>query len=101
MPISAKTGQGIDTLLPALDNELYGDPESIEVRLPYKQGKLINLFHKYGNVHESRHYEDSVVLVGEVPEHLLVEFVAFQIDENEPDPHHPPDGSDGIDMDPS
>jgi GTP-binding protein HflX len=101
VPISAKRGQGIDALLATIENELYGDPEAIEVRLPYKQGRLINLFHKYGNVHESRHYEDSVVLVGEVPEHLLVEFVAFQIDENEVDTHDSLDSLDGMGMDPS
>jgi GTP-binding protein HflX len=101
VPISAKRGQGIDALLATLENELYGDPEAIEVRLPYKQGRLINLFHKYGNVHESRHYEDSVVLVGEVPEHMLVEFVAFQIDENEFDTHDSLDSLDGMGMDPS
>ncbi len=95
VPISAKKGQGIDALLAALENELYGESEVIEVRLPYKQGKLINLFHKYGNVHTSRHDEDSVVLVGEVPEHLLDEFTPFQMSENESELQNSRRASDG------
>ena len=78
VPISAKTGQGIDVLLTVLEDELYGDPIEITVRLPYKQGKLISLFHEHGIVLDSQHFDNEILLRGELPEHLVSEFSMYQ-----------------------
>lgn len=77
--ISARTGEGISTLLKVAEAELYARFVSLKVRLSYKDGRLISLFHEQGIVEKAEHQNSSVMMEGRVPQRLVAEFDAFAI----------------------
>ncbi len=77
VPISALKGTGSDLLLSVLENELYTELEAVTVALPYKQGRLISIFHDQGQIDVTTYEDDSVVLKGQIPKHLLHEFEPY------------------------
>ncbi|MCH7588361.1 MAG: GTPase HflX [Chloroflexi bacterium] len=79
VPISALTGEGVSTLLKVAEAELYASFASIKVRLSYKDGRLIGLFHELGIVENVEHQDSSVVMEGRVPQRVLAEFEPFEI----------------------
>lgn len=52
---SARTGQGIDELLDAIDNALPLPPVEVDVVIPYSRGDLLNRVHEYGEVSTMEH----------------------------------------------
>lgn len=74
VPISALTGAGIPDLLHLVREELFEAYSPIHVRLPYKQGALISLFHELGQVERVEHERGGVVMVGRIPGRLLAQF---------------------------
>lgn len=74
VPISAKTGEGINTLLAAIENELYESMAYVKINLPYKEGRLISLFHEQGIVEGEDHQEKAIILRGHLPKRLLTQF---------------------------
>jgi GTP-binding protein HflX len=79
IPISAKTGGGIQALLAAMDDELFDRLTPIQVRIPYNEGKLINLFHEVGVVEGVQHTAEGVELRGYLPQWSVDKFVRFQM----------------------
>lgn len=77
VPISALKGTGTDLLLSVLENEVYSELEPITVSLPYKLGRLISIFHDQGQIEQTDYEEDSVILKGQIPRHLLHEFEPY------------------------
>ena len=77
VPISALKGTGSALLLSVLENELYTELEAVTVALPYKQGRLISIFHDQGQIDVTTYEDDSVVLQGQIPKHLLHEFEPY------------------------
>jgi GTP-binding protein HflX len=69
--VSARTGQGIDALLAAVDEVLPFDPiVPATFRVPPGEGASISLLHELGRVKATR-YEDSYTEIeAEVPESL-------------------------------
>lgn len=67
IPISAKTGQGIDHLLAAIKKFLFETFIPLHVKLPYKEGYLISLFHDSGQVEVISHQHGGVVMKGSIP----------------------------------
>lgn len=85
-PVSALHGHGVDTLMSIIEHELFESLSPIRVRLPYKQGRLIGLFHEHANVDYVEHKEECVILGGKLPSRFLIDFREFtdgKIDEAE------------------
>ncbi len=76
--ISALRGTGIPELLQMVEEELYESYIAINVRLPYKQGALISLFHEMGQVERVEHERGGVLMQGRIPGRLVAQFVPWQ-----------------------
>ena len=66
--ISAKTGQGIDTLLIKIDELLSSAKKKLRLCVPYDKASLVDMLHREGAVMETRYLEDGVeldVVIGE------------------------------------
>ncbi|MBI5961837.1 MAG: GTPase HflX [Chloroflexi bacterium] len=77
--ISALAGTGITDLLHLMREELFEAYTSIHVRLPYKQGALISLFHELGQVERVEHERGGVVMQGRIPGRLLAQYAPWHI----------------------
>jgi len=77
--VSALTGEGIDNLLEMLRNNLYEAFSPILVRLPYKQGQLISLFHQLGQVERVEQERKGVLMQGRIPGRLMAQFKPWQV----------------------
>jgi GTP-binding protein HflX len=75
--ISALTGQGIETLLDTVREQLFENFTSINVRLPYENGALISLFHEFGQVEQVQHVRGGVILQGKIPGRLVARFQPY------------------------
>lgn len=84
--ISALTGEGISDLLHLVREELFEAYSPIHVRLPYKQGALISLFHELGQVERVEHERGGVVIQGRIPGRLLAQFSEWQVKPNHNSP---------------
>ena len=80
--ISALKGTGIDNLLMLVQEELFEAFEPIGVRLPYKEGSLISLFHELGQVERVEHERGGVIIHGSIPGRLLAQFAPWKIKPN-------------------
>jgi GTP-binding protein HflX len=77
VPISALTGRGLEPLLDHVAGELYSNLVPLTLKIPYKHGQLISLFHEQAVVDRVEHGEDGVALEGRLPERLVPRFKAF------------------------
>jgi len=75
--ISALTGQGIPDLLQLISEHLFETFNTLKVRLPYKEGSLIALFHEQGQVEYIEHGQGGVLIQGRLPGRLLARFQPF------------------------
>jgi GTPase len=75
--ISAIDGTGINDLLHLVRQELFESYVPVHVRLPYKQGALISLFHELGQVERVEHERGGVVMQGRVPGRFLAQFAPW------------------------
>jgi GTP-binding protein HflX len=84
--ISCKTGVGLTDLLNLIKQELYERYMPILVRLPYRQGALISLFHETGQVERLEHERNGVLIQGRIPGRLFTQFSPWQVANNENEP---------------
>lgn len=77
--ISALRGIGLDTLLQVIEHELFQELVPLCVRLPYREGRLINLFHQQGAVEQIDHQAENVLIEGRIPAHLRADFTAYVV----------------------
>ncbi len=75
--ISALTGEGIPGLLEAIQHELYEVMEPLQVELPYREGKLVSMFHEHGVVEHIEHIDGKVKMSGRIPRRLLWAYTAY------------------------
>ncbi len=75
--ISALRREGISDLLAAVQRQLFDRYTSLEVLLPYREGKLISLFHNQGEVERIEHGSQGVLIQGRIPGRLVAEFSAY------------------------
>jgi GTP-binding protein HflX len=69
IPVSARTGQGIDTLLAAIDETVALDPVvRATFRIPVGDGASIAMLHEFGRVLETRYGEAFCEVDAEIPE---------------------------------
>lgn len=80
--ISALSGEGIPNLLRLIEEELYESYTPVHVRLPYKEGALLALFHELGQVERLEHERGGVVIKGRIPGRLLAQFSPWQVKSN-------------------
>jgi len=78
IPISATTGDGISELIAAVEHELYEVMAPIRVVMPYREGRLISLFHEQGKVDAEIHSDGIVRIQGRLPRRLLWAFQEFR-----------------------
>lgn len=76
--ISALTGTGLPGLLYLIHEELFEAYTPVHVRLPYKEGALISLFHELGLVERVEHERGGMVIQGRIPGRLLAQFSPWQ-----------------------
>jgi len=69
--ISAKTGQGIDTLLKKIEESLSSTKKKVTLRLPYDKAGLIETLHREGVVTDTRYLEDRIEVDAVAPPALL------------------------------
>jgi GTP-binding protein HflX len=74
VPVSARTGEGIDRLTGAVEEAIVQTRQRIEVFIPYNDTHLISRFHEICTVEETEHRPTDVRLVGHGPGALLGEF---------------------------
>ncbi|MBN8655515.1 MAG: GTPase HflX [Anaerolineae bacterium] len=86
--ISALKGTGISELLKLVQEELFEAYEQIEVRLPYKEGALISLFHELGQVERVEHERGGVRIHGAIPGRLVAQFAPWKFKSNGNTPHN-------------
>lgn len=75
--ISAKTSEGLDKLLADIKRFLYETFIPVSVRLPYKQGGLISLFHEQGQVDRISHETGGVLIRGSIPARYHVNYLPY------------------------
>jgi GTP-binding protein HflX len=81
--LSALKGDGIGALLEDISGRLYETFNQISVKLPYKEGGLISLFHKSGQVEKVHNLRGGVIIQGRIPVRLQARFQSYVIDQKE------------------
>jgi GTP-binding protein HflX len=83
IPISARTGAGLDRLVDAVYRMVAGDPREVVLRLPAGDGRAVHAVEKQAEVADRRyldgHVEMRVTLGGWVLERLIEQFPAIQV----------------------
>jgi GTPase len=75
--VSARTGDGIDTLLAEIERLLPRQFREVSVVLPYDRGDLLSRAHSEGEVLAVEHGSDGTVLTARVPLALAAELDRF------------------------
>ena len=81
--ISALAGDGINDLLESVETQLYKMYTSLEVELPYSEGKLISLFHEQGQVDYVEHIDGGVLIRGRIPGRTVARFETYLRDQDQ------------------
>lgn len=82
-PISAKTGQGVDDLLSAIETELFDAYIEIMAEIPYQQGQLISTLHDLGQVHQIINGEFGTRIKAMVPKRLYYLYEPYLVKKSE------------------
>jgi GTP-binding protein HflX len=79
VPVSARTGEGLDTLRLRIEEVLDQRKRLVPVDLviPFSDAKLLDLFHRVGEVEDQSFSERGTEIVGRIPERLLPRFQRF------------------------
>jgi len=65
--ISALTGEAIDDLLNLVKRRLYESYLSINLFIPYKDGRLISLIHESGQVINEKNTDEGIIIQAKIP----------------------------------
>jgi GTP-binding protein HflX len=76
-PISAKTGNGLDDLLSAIEAELFDSFIEINAEIPYQQGQLISTLHELGQVNQIENGEIGTRVKATVPKRIFYLFEPY------------------------
>jgi GTP-binding protein HflX len=80
IPISARTGQGLDELLNRIEQVLQGCMISLKVHLPYTAGHLVSLLHEQAIIETESHDEFGTHVTAYIPKELVGMFEGYQVD---------------------
>ena len=79
--IAAAEGRGLDRLLQTVQDVLSKDEDRVRlrVRIPYRSGDLVRLFHERGTVEDEQFGPEGTELVGTVPRRFAGVFERFSV----------------------
>jgi GTP-binding protein HflX len=77
--VSAKTGEGIDELLSAIEADLPQPATRVDVMLPYARGDLLNQIHTQGDIESLDHEGEGTHVVARVHGHLAAELQPYAV----------------------
>ncbi|GAA1925459.1 GTPase HflX [Nocardioides marmoribigeumensis] len=77
--VSARTGEGIEAALAAVEADLPRPGVAFEALLPYERGDLLNRIHTAGEVEHLEHTGDGTVVRGRVNEDLAGELAPYLV----------------------
>ncbi len=77
--ISARTGEGMDELLNAIESDLPQPTSHIDVLLPYSRGDLLNQIHVQGEIESLDHEADGTRVVARVNGGLANELAPYAV----------------------
>jgi GTP-binding protein HflX len=75
--VSARTGEGIDKLLAALDDAIPRPAACVDVLVPFTHGRLVAKVHDQGEVEAEEHTPRGTRLKARVPDRLAAELAEF------------------------
>lgn len=76
--ISAKTGEGVEDLLKAIELSLAENSDLVELLIPHDRYDLINKLHEMGAVKSEKALAKGVKIIGNIPARLLQEVESFK-----------------------
>src|SRR5438874_4435446 len=79
VPISARTGEGVNNLVDALEEALSSWRLRSRFRIPANESALIAEIHRVGHVMELRYEGNDAVIVAHVPPHLEQKLAAYAV----------------------
>jgi GTP-binding protein HflX len=77
--VSARTGEGIDSALAVIEQELPHPAIAFEALVPYSRGDLVNKIHQQGEIDTLEHTADGTLVRGRATEALAGELAAYTI----------------------
>ncbi len=77
--VSARTGEGIEPLLAAIEAAMTQYLEPLHVLLPYDRGDLLSLIYERGQVDDEIHGADGVEIYGRLPPRLAPYFDQYEV----------------------
>jgi GTP-binding protein HflX len=75
--ISARTGEGLGSLMGAVESLLEEQMAPVDVVIPYEHGDLVDLFHRRGLIELEEHTEEGTRITGLIPRELAGRFDAL------------------------
>ncbi len=64
---SALDGSGLDSVRAAISTALSAGDVRLTVKIPYTEGRLVDLFHREGTVEETEFTDEATILTGAIP----------------------------------
>ncbi|RLV50068.1 GTPase HflX [Nocardioides mangrovicus] len=77
VPVSARTGEGVDKVLAAIEADLPRPAVELTALVPYSRGDLVNRIHEHGEVLSLDHTADGTLVHARVNEGLAQALAAF------------------------
>ncbi len=77
--ISATKRFGLGVLLERVQHALHESLTPLDVRVPYKDGQLISIFHEHGTSEKIEHEEKTVHIQGRIPARLAARFKPYAV----------------------
>ena len=77
--VSAKTGEGVEEALAAIERDLPRPGVEVQALLPYERGDLINRLHQHGEIASMEHTGEGTIVVGRANEDLAGELAAYAL----------------------
>ena len=71
--VSVKTGQGMDVLLNAIDEQIFKKNKKISLLLPFKEAKLLDEIHRFGDIFVEEYRPEGIYIEAEVPEFIPID----------------------------
>jgi GTP-binding protein HflX len=80
--ISALTGFGIEDLLSSIKQNLFENYISMDIFLPFNEGKLISMFHEHGLIDRIEHVDGGVNIQGKLPGRYVSHYSNYVSNQN-------------------
>jgi GTP-binding protein HflX len=77
--VSARTGEGIDDVIAAIESELPRPSVQFEALVPYERGDLINRLHQQGEIESLEHTGDGTRVRGRANADLAADLAAYPV----------------------